>query len=134
MVPYCRDETYGDVKMPRYNIRGRIIRELNVLGHNVQGRIVPVPGNLPTHRRLFRCSMAGLAQALQPSKSSTPKVLLTPVCCKLKISAAGGDEVPWQGHPNQLIVSCSIWNMGKQFFSKGRGRSGRASIKSPSTW
>jgi hypothetical protein len=38
MVPHFRDETYGDVKMPGYNVRGRI-----VLGLNERWSIVPVP-------------------------------------------------------------------------------------------
>jgi hypothetical protein len=38
-----QDETYEDIKMPRYNIWGRIVWGLNVWGHNVWGHIVPVP-------------------------------------------------------------------------------------------
>ncbi len=37
------DETYGDVKMPGYNVRGRIVWGLDIQGHYVQGRIIPVP-------------------------------------------------------------------------------------------
>jgi hypothetical protein len=43
MVPHFRDETYGDVKTPGYNVRGRIVREFNVLGQNVREHIVSVP-------------------------------------------------------------------------------------------
>jgi hypothetical protein len=38
MDPHFRDEMYGDVKTPGYNVQGRIVR-----GLNVRGRIVPVP-------------------------------------------------------------------------------------------
>ncbi len=38
-----RDETYGDVKMPGYNVRGRNTRGRNVRGRNVRGCIILVP-------------------------------------------------------------------------------------------
>jgi hypothetical protein len=44
MVPHFRDETYGT---PGYYVQGRIIWRINVQGHNVQGRIVPVPFQVP---------------------------------------------------------------------------------------
>ncbi len=44
MVPHFRDETYGT---PGYYVQGRIIWGINVQGHNVQGRIVPVPFQVP---------------------------------------------------------------------------------------
>jgi hypothetical protein len=43
MVPHFRDELYRDVKTPGYKLLGHIIRGLNLRGHNVGGRIVPVP-------------------------------------------------------------------------------------------
>ncbi len=43
MVSHFRDETYGDVKTPGYNIRGCNVQVLTVQGHNVRGRIVPIP-------------------------------------------------------------------------------------------
>jgi hypothetical protein len=36
-------KTYWDVKTPGNNIRGRIVRGLNVQGSNLRGRIVPLP-------------------------------------------------------------------------------------------
>jgi hypothetical protein len=45
IVPHFRDETYGDVKTPGYNVQGSIIRGLNVRESNVWGHIVPVPTN-----------------------------------------------------------------------------------------
>jgi hypothetical protein len=43
MVPHFRDEMYGDIKTPGYNVRGRVEQGLNIRGHNVGGRIIPVP-------------------------------------------------------------------------------------------
>jgi hypothetical protein len=49
MVTHFRDERYGDIKMPRYYERGRIEWGLNIQGHNIRGRIVPVPSLVQLH-------------------------------------------------------------------------------------
>jgi hypothetical protein len=47
--PHFTDEMYVDVKTPEYNIRGLIIPGLNVQGHNVRGRIIPLPQSRLVH-------------------------------------------------------------------------------------
>jgi hypothetical protein len=41
MVPHFRDETFGDIKTPEYNVWVHIVWGLSMRGHNVQGYIIP---------------------------------------------------------------------------------------------
>jgi hypothetical protein len=62
MVPHFMDETYGDVKTTENNVRGHIVRGLNIRGHNLWGRMVPVPLLLLT--RLFQTELLASASII----------------------------------------------------------------------
>jgi hypothetical protein len=55
MVPHFREKTYGDVKMPGYNVWGHIVRELNIWRHNAQGLFWILGRGL--RRALIRCTL-----------------------------------------------------------------------------